>query len=196
MRRGYLRSLPCTPASRVYSHPQTPDRRIACSRAIPLDQSLALGPCALWIPFSCRSPAPSLSPPVTQVHYTSPSPSSSSTGLHPVPSMHYPASHDLPAQIYHLIHLGSLLSRLSLILSFVQYFRPIQSTPKSNTGPHIKKKRGKDSPCGRSCLFAKTINKQSFISLSAKIRSSSWRASSIRSRSAESMTNMRPWVPV
>ncbi len=49
-----------------------------------------------------------------------------------------------------------------------------------------------DSPPGRSCLLAKTINKQSRISLSARIRSSSSRASSIRSRSPESITNIKP----
>lgn len=53
-----------------------------------------------------------------------------------------------------------------------------------------------DPPPGKSCLFANTINKHSFISLSAKIRSSSSRASSILSLSPESITKMRPCVPV
>ena len=49
-----------------------------------------------------------------------------------------------------------------------------------------------NSPPGRSCLFANTINRQSFISRSARIRSSSSFASSILSRSPESMTKIRP----
>ena len=53
--------------------------------------------------------------------------------------------------------------------------------------------RRSSSPPGRSCLFANTINKQSRISLSNRIRSSSSRASSIRSRSPESMTKIRPY---
>ena len=51
-------------------------------------------------------------------------------------------------------------------------------------------------PPGRSCLFAKTNNRLSFISRSLIIRCSSVRASSMRFRSAESTTKIRPWVPV
>ena len=51
-------------------------------------------------------------------------------------------------------------------------------------------------PPGKSCLFAKTSSKHSFISLSLNIRWSSCFASSIRSRSCESTTNTRPCVPV
>lgn len=49
---------------------------------------------------------------------------------------------------------------------------------------------------GRSCLFANINNKQSLISLSDMIRCNSCFASSILSRSCESMTNIRPCVPV
>jgi hypothetical protein len=50
------------------------------------------------------------------------------------------------------------------------------------------------SPPDRSCLFANTINRQSFISLSARILSNSSRASSILSLSPESITKIRPWL--
>ena len=50
-------------------------------------------------------------------------------------------------------------------------------------------------PPGMSCLLANTSSRASFISRSRIIRWSSWRASSIRVRSLESMTKMRPWVP-
>ena len=52
------------------------------------------------------------------------------------------------------------------------------------------------TPPGRSCLFAKTRSKHSFISRSLKIRCSSCLASSIRSRSWLSTTKTRPCVPV
>lgn len=50
-------------------------------------------------------------------------------------------------------------------------------------------------PPGISCLLAKTSSNASFISRSSMIRCSSCLASSIRARSFESMTKMRPWVP-
>lgn len=52
------------------------------------------------------------------------------------------------------------------------------------------------APSGRSCLLAKTRSKLSFISRSLMILCNSCFASSIRARSEESMTKMRPWVPV
>ena len=51
-------------------------------------------------------------------------------------------------------------------------------------------------PSGRSCLLAKINIIASLISLSFIILCSSWRASSIRSRSAQSTTKINPWVPV
>jgi hypothetical protein len=48
---------------------------------------------------------------------------------------------------------------------------------------------------GISCLFANTKSNASFISRSRMMRCSSCLASSIRARSLESMTNIRPWVP-
>lgn len=51
-------------------------------------------------------------------------------------------------------------------------------------------------PPGRSCLFANTSSSASFISRSWMMRASSVRASSIRALSLESITKMRPWVPV
>jgi hypothetical protein len=48
---------------------------------------------------------------------------------------------------------------------------------------------------GISCLFANTKSNASFISRSRIMRCSSFLASSIRARSLESMTNIRPWVP-
>ena len=51
-------------------------------------------------------------------------------------------------------------------------------------------------PPAISCLFANTNNKASFISLSNMILCSSCLASSIRPRSFESMTKIRPCVPV
>ena len=53
-----------------------------------------------------------------------------------------------------------------------------------------------DVPPAMSCLFANTSSSASFISRSRMIRCSSCRASSIRERSVESMTKIRPWVPV
>lgn len=50
-------------------------------------------------------------------------------------------------------------------------------------------------PSWRSCLLAKTSSRLSFISRSLMMRWSSCRASSMRARSEESMTKMRPWVP-
>jgi hypothetical protein len=51
------------------------------------------------------------------------------------------------------------------------------------------------APPDKSCLLANTSSRASFISLSWMMRVSSVRASSMRSRSLESMTKMRPWVP-
>ncbi len=51
-------------------------------------------------------------------------------------------------------------------------------------------------PLSMSCLLANTNSKLSFISRSLMMRCSSCRASSIRARSDESMTKIRPWVPV
>ena len=48
---------------------------------------------------------------------------------------------------------------------------------------------------GISCLLANTSKSASFISRSRMIRCSSCLASSMRARSFESMTNIRPWVP-
>lgn len=53
-----------------------------------------------------------------------------------------------------------------------------------------------DSPPGKSCLFANTSRRHSFISRSLNIRWSSCFASSIRSRSWLSTTKTRPCVPV
>jgi hypothetical protein len=50
-------------------------------------------------------------------------------------------------------------------------------------------------PC-KSCLFANTRSSASFISRSWMMRVSSVRASSMRVASFESMTKIRPWVPV
>ena len=51
-------------------------------------------------------------------------------------------------------------------------------------------------PPGKSCLLAKMRIIASRISLSLIILCSSWRASSMRSRSAQSTTKIRPCVPV
>lgn len=51
-------------------------------------------------------------------------------------------------------------------------------------------------PPGISCLLAKTSSRASFISRSRMILWSSCLASSIRARSLESMTKIRPCVPV
>lgn len=56
--------------------------------------------------------------------------------------------------------------------------------------------RLKSSPPCMSCLFANTSKSASFISRSSMILCSSCLASSIRDRSLESMTKMRPCVPV
>lgn len=50
-------------------------------------------------------------------------------------------------------------------------------------------------PPSISCLFAKTRSRASLISRSRMILCNSWRASSMRLRSFESMTKIRPWVP-
>ena len=52
------------------------------------------------------------------------------------------------------------------------------------------------APPLKSCLFANTSSRASFISLSWMILVSSVLASSIRARSFESMTKISPWVPV
>ena len=52
------------------------------------------------------------------------------------------------------------------------------------------------SPPGKSCLFANTSRRHSFISRSLNIRCSSCFASSMRSRSWLSTTKTRPCVPV
>jgi hypothetical protein len=48
---------------------------------------------------------------------------------------------------------------------------------------------------GISCLFANTSSSASFISRSKMMRCNSCLASSMRARSLESITKMRPWVP-
>lgn len=57
------------------------------------------------------------------------------------------------------------------------------------------KKNYKILPSDISCLLAKMSIMASFISLSLIIRWSSCRASSSRSLSAQSTTNIKPWVP-
>lgn len=52
-----------------------------------------------------------------------------------------------------------------------------------------------DLPSLTSCLFAKTSSRLSFISRSLMMRCNSCLASSIRARSAESITKIRPCVP-
>lgn len=59
--------------------------------------------------------------------------------------------------------------------------------------------RGEDTkraPPGMSCLLANTNSSDSFISRSLMMRCNSCLASSIRTLSEESITKIRPWVPV
>lgn len=91
--------------------------------------------------------------------------------------------------------LGSALGQVSLV------FRVVSSLLNRNLIryifriSHFHTRAMQHSPSGRSCLFAKINIIASRISLSLIILCSSVRASSIRSLSAQSTTNIKPCVP-
>lgn len=94
------------------------------------------------------------------------------------------ARHNKPDLIFQLIKLQPLLDLLRTHCWEQYWLKIVWITALER---HI--------PPGISCLLANTSSSASFISRSSIILCSSWRASSIRDRSFESITKIRPCVP-